>query len=767
VAAFRRVRLLHGRSPELFDALRELLTEEQNFRALADLYDDEVENEADRERARTLYLELGAVHRHHTGELLRALDAFVVARDWERAIEVAGLHPADAALGLAVVERLRELSIAAYRADGAAEALHAADWAVRELAERRLGRGEYETVVSELLDAAKLPFAASRQRELRRDAACLCSDRLDDNQSAIQIFNELLAEEPADDVARASVTRLSLLLEEQGLHEEIVALWEAQAQAREQRGDFAGAALLYARAGENAEQRLAALDRAVKNHEAGAKLNGEASLSALARIFREQGALPRAADALERLLQLDVSELVAERSLSLLSVYRELGVAEKARPALERAARQAIDAQAVRSALATLYRELGDHAALAGLLADEAQRSPDRRQRIQLLRDAAEIHLTHRDAPAEAAPLLTQAIELDPDDQRLRLRLAQALFAAESYEQAEAVLHEQISRYGARKPKDRAQAHFQLARVLLASGRQGEALVELDSASKIDPAHPGIMQALGRVAMEQGDFERAERMFRSLMLVVGRDDDASAPSKTEALLSLSELSVRRGDEARAQELIESAFEASSESGREALALEAALRQRGRHDLLARALQSRLEQVLSPADAAAALSDLVVLHAEHLGGLEERKETFKQRAETIERLLEDGPDLGADSAFAALGRIYDHLGDGAAEERVLEQRLSRAGSSAPPTDPDLYFRLARSKLASPATVGEGLSLLGKALDLRLDPEEAQRALAGVAGTEAHGAALSSVKERVARARGDARGLAEVLVTKLGQ
>ncbi|RYZ07978.1 MAG: tetratricopeptide repeat protein [Myxococcales bacterium] len=766
IAAFRRVRLLHGRSPELFDALRELLTDEQNFRALADLYDDEVGSEVDLGRARTLYLELGAVHRHHTGELLRALDAFVVARDWERAIEVAGLHPADPALGLAVVERLRELAIAAFRADSAPEALRAADWAVRELSDRRLERGEYETVVSELLDAAKLPFSVSRQRELRRDAACLCSDRLHDNQSAIQIFNELLAEEPGDDVARASVTRLSLLLEEQGLHAEIVALWEAQAEAREQRGDLAGAALLYARAGENAEQRLADLKRAVVDHEAGAKLNGEASLTALARIFRAQGELPRAADALERLLQLDSSELVAERALSLLSVYRELGVAERARPALERAARQAIDAQAVRTALAALYRELADHAALAGLLAEEAQRAPDRRQRIQLLRDAAEIHLTHRDAPAEAAPLLQQAIELDPDDQKLRLRLAQALFFASSYEQAEGVLREQIQRYGARKPKDRAQAHFQLARVLLASHRETDALGELDAASKIDPAHPGIMQVLGRVAMEQGDFERAERMFRSLMLIVGRDDEG-APSKTEALLSLSELSARRGDEARAQELIESAFEASSENGREALALSAALRQRGRFDLLARALHTRLEQVLTPAEAATALSDLVVLHAEHLGGLEQRKASFKERAQVIERLLEDGPEVGDDVAFAALGRIYDHLGEGAAEERVLELRLSRAGTSAPPADPDLYFRLARSKLSSAATVGEGLALLTKALDLKLDPDDAQRALAGVESetADAHRTALAAVKERVARARGDARGLAEVLVAKL--
>jgi tetratricopeptide (TPR) repeat protein len=767
IAAFRRVRELHGRSPELFESLKDLLTEEQDFKGLAELYDDEVAHEADAVRRRTLHLELGAVHRHHTGELLRALDAFVVARDWERAIEVAGLHPPDAALGLSVVERLRELAVAAYAAESQPEALAAADWAVRELSDRRLERGEFETVVSELLDAAKLPFAPTRQRELRRDAACLCSDRLNDNKSAISLFNELLAEEPADEVAATCVTRLSILLEEQGAHDDIVALWESQAKARHERADSAGAALLYARAGENAEQRLSDRKRAIANHQAGAALGGEASLQALARIFREQGELPKAADALERLLLLDNSELIAERALTLLEVYRELGTPERARSALERAASVAIEAQAVRAALGTLYRELSDHAALAALLADEAQRTSDRRQRIQLLRDASEIHLTHRNAPAQAAPLLEQAIELDPDDQKLRLRLAQSLFLSAQYPQALAVLHEQIQRYGARKPKDRAHAHFQLARVLLATGENGDALRELEAASKIDPAHPGIMQTLGRVAMEQGEFDRAERMFRSLMLVVGRDEDPEAASKTEALLSLSELSLRRGDEARAQELIESAFEASSESGREAVALEAALRNRGRHDLLARALQGRLEHVLSPAEAASALADLVVLHAEHLGGLETNKGDFRERAAVIERLLEDSADRGGDGAWSALGRIYDYLGEAAAEARVLEKRLEHAGGGAPPTDPDLYFRLARAKLSNKRSLEEGLTLLGKALDLGLDAAQAQRALSGIAVPEELVPQLASLTERVARALGDARSLSEVLVIKLAQ
>ena len=141
-----------------------------------------------------------------------------------------------------------------------------------------------------------------------------------------------------------------------------------------------------------------------------------------------------------------------------------------------------------------------------------------------------------------------------------------------------------------------------------------------------------------------------------------------------------------------------------------------------------ALHGRLEHVASAVKRPAP-ADLVVLHVEHLGGLEQRKESFRERARAIERMFEQSPGSGSDSGFAALGRIYDHLGETAAEERILELRLSSSlGSSAPPVDPDLYFRLARSKLSNEATVAEGLALLEKALDLRLDAAHANRALA---------------------------------------
>jgi len=70
-----------------------------------------------------------------------------------------------------------------------------------------------------------------------------------------------------------------------------------------------------------------------------------------------------------------------------------------------------------------------------------------------------------------------------------------------------------------------------LARVLLAQASEEEALQELDAASKIDPAHPGIMQMLARVALEHGQLDRAEKMYRSLLLVLGRDDAKTARAR--------------------------------------------------------------------------------------------------------------------------------------------------------------------------------------------------------------------------------------------
>src|SRR5690606_9075760 len=108
-----------------------------------------------------------------------------------------------------------------------------------------------------------------------------------------------------------------------------------------------------------------------------------------------------------------------------------------------------------------------------------------------------------------------------------------------------------------------------------------------------------------------------------------------------ALLDLSEIAARKGNSVRAEEFIESAFEVALAHESEARALELALKERGRVDLLARALEARLNEELPASDAARALANLVGLTSEgHVHQLDNTA-IAARTATVMERLQSDG------------------------------------------------------------------------------------------------------------------------------
>ena len=173
-----------------------------------------------------------------------------------------------------------------------------------------------------------------------------------------------------------------------------------------------------------------------------------------------------------------------------------------------------LGALVLRERLAALYRDAGDHRALADLLADEAGHA---RRRSDVARAEAprpgRRGSTPSDAPdpAAAVPLLEQARELAPDELAPKLALSSALAAAGRLDEASRSLAAIIEGYGGRRPKERALVHFYLARVSLAAGDRARALGELDVALRIDPAHPEILHALARLAFEENQLDRANR----------------------------------------------------------------------------------------------------------------------------------------------------------------------------------------------------------------------------------------------------------------
>jgi tetratricopeptide (TPR) repeat protein len=760
-AAWRRVRELHGPDQESFERLGELLAQGALFAELCELTVKEIARERTPERRAELERRLGALYEERTDQPLEAIEAYARALDWPSATRVAERLRGVAELDIATADRVFSLALERWQA-GDAEVEPTVRWAIGEHTQRLLGAARDGEAVERLLAASALEFPTVYRRELRRDAACLVSDRLFDGERAIKLFDALVDEEPADEVALASVSRLSLLLEERGRHAELCDLWEAQGRARAERGDESAAAALWTRAAAIAESELKDGERALEGYRRGADFGGEAALEALARIHDAAGDPASSAAALERLCAVSTPETLGERSLRLAAAYTLLGDQKRARECLEHARTRAIETAAVRRRLGELYREARDYTALAALLEEEARRADDPAARLAHLREAATLHVSERQDPAAAVPLLEQAVELDPDDAPLRVSLALALHASSRHEDAARVLREQIQRYGARRPKDRAQVHFELARVLLAAEHEPEALAELDAASRIDPTHPGITQLLANVAFRQGELDRAERMFRALLLTAGKDD--SGPGRTEALVALGEIAARRGDAGRAGEFLESAFESALESEREADLLETALRTAGRPRDIARLLELRLGQKLTPERAARALGELVLLKSEagELGAAPQLKNRCRAALSELERAK--SPD---DAAWAALGRAFELLDDQESVANVLEHRVElSARSSRPPADAGLFYRLAAARLADPETRAQGLSLLERAVELRFDPVEAERLLALDLGDAEAEPKVALLRERVARETGDRPGLARALMHRAG-
>src|SRR5690606_14330978 len=391
--------------------------------------------------------------------------------------------------------------------------------------------------------------------------AFLCADQLDDAPQAIVIFKALFAEDPADQVAAGSVQRLAELFEAAEQHDDLVALWERQAMCCEAAAQRERAAELWTLAGHLSEERLGDVERAIQDYRLGSALGGQAALEALARLYAEQQRVLDAAHVLEWLCAASSSTDLAPRALLMAEHYLAAGKAPIARARLEQAAKRASDPAPLRQRLAELYRAAKKYTPLAQLLTEEASLARDEGARLALLKEAARLHVHERGDPDSAVPLLAQAVELDPEDSDLRLALADALRRASRYDEAIEVLRTQVERYGARRPKKRALVHYRLGLVCIAAGRRAEALAELDVANKIDPAHPGVSQALARLAFEEGDLGRAERMYRSLLLVLGHAESDDAPSRATALLDLSEIAKQQGDALRAEEFVESAFEA--------------------------------------------------------------------------------------------------------------------------------------------------------------------------------------------------------------
>lgn len=513
-------------------------------------------------------------------------------------------------------------------AGGLAKAIRLYEQSLDQQAEDDEARGALAALYERADDAPKL--LTLRRNELALDSSVGRRDELrlviaglqaktGDPEAAELTLSQNLLEAPGH---APTIDALTELLLGQGKARDLIGTLSAQARARSSHEDewaaevgTLSAAQLWLRAAAVAEEFLSSLEALAAYKQAAELERAPSTLDAIARLLTARGEHREAIQWLTELCDLVPSSERPSVVVRLSQARAASGEIETAKQVLETALEADPGQAELRSELAELYRNTGAWESFTRLTLDAARDSDDLDVRVAGIRAAAEAYVEKLQQPAEAIPLLEEALEARPNDRVTRSALADAFRASGRTEDAKALLATMLEEFGRRRPPERALVHYQLARVARQEGRVEETLAQLDLASSMDVSHAAILRELGEVARGAGELERAERAYRSLLLVVRRHEPGEGrrglPGASEVSLDLAGLAEQMGDAERASELLESAFEAAAESESEARGFEARLRTEQRHDLLRRSLLARLGRT-EGATRAEVLADLATL-----------------------------------------------------------------------------------------------------------------------------------------------------------
>ncbi len=528
----------------------------------------------------------------------------------------------------------------------------------------------------------------------------------------------------------ASIDALTTILEERGRYPQLLEILEDQAALVASDGDSDRAATLWFSAGDLAKDHLTDHTRAIANYSHVVALRADnQALEFLAQLHLAHGNPAEAA----RWLRVRIETCGAGERISILLQLARANLQAKETDAaietLESAFSEAPRNGEVRKLLLTTHRQRHNWAALARVLSTAAQSIRDDATVLAYAREATSIYNLQLQQPELAVPVLQKALRIASDDRGLRSLLAEGLRTAGKLDEAQSQLGELIESFGRRRSPERANAHLQLGRVLSAQGDRVAAIVELQTAAKMDNGNLVVLKALAELARDAGEPDKAERAYRTLLVQLRR---ASAQDLSEAqtgpvatLLELAAISRERGQQDRAEELVESALEALVESDEEAEQVQARLRDRAEYDVLRRVLDTRLQHVASTRQDRgrihAAMADLL----EH--NLDRKEEAMQARLQALTE------DPGAPELHDAAATLAEQLDDSDRYRTQLETLLESTRRSSDATMRcELLLRLGAILERCPETLDQACDLYEQAQETGIRHVDVWRALAHVAG-----------------------------------
>jgi tetratricopeptide (TPR) repeat protein len=408
--------------------------------------------------------------------------------------------------------------------------------ALRVLLERRVTSAPHED-----RGALKLRLAQLYEHSFRDQAA------------AIDMFRQVLNDDPDNEVAAAELDRLfeatgawddlvSLLLskvgettdeKQRGLLERIAEVHDAH------RGDHDAAIQIYERIGSD----LGADER---------------SLRELAALYERKGSWTKVADTLERLSGRLDGQAAIDLCYRVADLWQnEVGDIEQAGRAIRGAYERFPNDAATRERLKAHCLAGGDYRGLAEVLDTELQGAASDGERLALLRTISDVYRDQLGDPGMAASYLERAVELDGEDRGALVPLCDLYIAAGRQQDAVPILRRIIESFGRQRSKELAMHHHRLGQAMVAMGDLEGALVEYDAAFKIDLTSVAILRDLGKLTHASGDLDRAQKSFRALLLQKLEPD--SGIQKADVYYYLGDIASKQDDDRKAITMLERAL----------------------------------------------------------------------------------------------------------------------------------------------------------------------------------------------------------------
>jgi tetratricopeptide (TPR) repeat protein len=396
----------------------------------------------------------------------------------------------------------------------------------------------------------------TEQANLKVSLARLRKEQFGDLDRAIQLLEEVFAEHPNHPEAASTLAAIS---EEDERFVELTQLLLRQASVASEQGEDGVALDFHRRAAHLFEEQLKDLERAIETW--GKVRENEDTLEVIESIYRLQLAADKreaAATSLEEICSSLEGEARLSRRSELADLYRSLGDTDAVIRTMLGTLQLDPENLKLRAMLRSEYELAGRWQEVADMVVEEAEKADSTAGKIDLLREAAAIHMQKRKDGAEGAELLGRASALAPDDRELMLELCDAYSAAGRGSAAVEVLEKIVESYGGKRSKELGEVHRRLATAYLSQNEAEKALGELDKAFRIEPGNIHILTQLGDTALAVKDMKKAQQMFRALLLQ--RLDDSSPITKAQVFCRLGQVHKELGETAKAKQMFERALQ---------------------------------------------------------------------------------------------------------------------------------------------------------------------------------------------------------------